>query len=114
MDLGADASNCAPPYLEKDTTGMISPSFRASALRTVVAATICASSLSFNLTPAFAGTDCGNGNNYSNNGNADPSCGGGGDDTDPAPLPLSGIPTLLALAAGAGVIVMRRRHAVAA
>lgn len=59
--------------------------------------------------PARAGTDCGGGNDFTNPGSASPDCGGGG--SNPAPLPLAGIPALIALAGGAGALVLRRRAA---
>lgn len=80
--------------------------------RTLLAAALFASMVSINLTPAYAGTDCGGGNGGENNGKGSPSCDGGGvepgEGSDPAPLPLAGIPAIITLAAGA-VLIRRRK-----
>ena len=85
-------------------------------LRLTLAAALFAAMTASSIIPAHAGTDCGNGNNFSNPGNASRSCGGGNDDnsggnngSSPAPLPLAGIPALIALAGGAGAVSLRRR-----
>jgi hypothetical protein len=65
----------------------------------LLAAALFATSLPLDLSPAYA-KDCSHGN--------------GDGCTDPAPLPPAGIPTLLALGAGAVAIIMIRRRKVMA
>lgn len=83
-------------------------------LRLTLAAALLVAMTSAPLMPAHAGTDCGQGNDYTSSGNSDPSCGGStdGSSTDgssPAPLPLAGIPALIAMMGGAGAVAARRR-----